>query len=251
MIDSHTHIQLISYYDLKLMHKYGIDSLVTCVGSAPVANSYLTIIDVMSTTLNLYRKNGREIGIDVFLGMGINPRNIPMDWEKSINAFSDFINKNDIIAIGEVGLDSGSDIEINVFREMVKLAKDYEKPLIIHTPNERRLEIVNEEIKIIEEIGISKDLVEIDHAGMDILPLIKEHGLNFGITVKVNRLSKNDVLKNIHEFERGMLNSDVTNVNDSDPLAVPNTVKFLKNHDVKDDIIERIADRNARKFFRI
>ncbi|MGC8620194.1 MAG: TatD family hydrolase, partial [Thermoplasmata archaeon] len=95
------------------------------------------------------------------------------------------------------------------------------------------------------------DLVEIDHAGMDILPLIEEHGLNFGITVKVNRLSKNDVLRNIHEFERGMLNSDVTNVNDSDPLAVPKTVKFLKKHDVKNGIIERIADGNARKLFRI
>ncbi|MGC9176657.1 MAG: hypothetical protein ACP5F1_06235 [Thermoplasmata archaeon] len=140
---------------------------------------------------------------------------------------------------------------MNVFREMVKLAKDYEKPLIIHTPNERRLEIVREEIRIVEEIGISRDLVEIDHAGMDILPLIEEHGLNFGITVKVNRLSKNDVLRNIHEFERGMLNSDVTNVNDSDPLAVPKTVKFLKNNDKEDDIIERIADRNARIFFSI
>ncbi|MGC9176656.1 MAG: hypothetical protein ACP5F1_06230 [Thermoplasmata archaeon] len=110
MIDAHKHIQLISYYDLRLMHKYGIDSLITCVGSAPQASSYSTIIDVMNTVLKLYRKNAREIGIDVFTGICINPKNIPLDWKKSINAFSDFINNEDIVAIGEVGLDSGSDI---------------------------------------------------------------------------------------------------------------------------------------------
>jgi len=251
MIDSHTHIQLISYYDLKLMHNNGIDSLVTCVGSAPLANSYLTIIDVIKTILDLYKKNAKEIGIDVFTGIGINPRNIPRDWKSSIKPFSDFIKKNDIIAIGEVGLESGSNIEKEVFREMVKLGKDYKIPLIIHTPNENRVKIVKEEIKIIEEIGISKNLVEIDHAGIDILPLIKEHDLNFGITVKVKRLSENDVLRNIQEFESGMLNSDVTNVNDSDPLAVPKTVKFLRDNNIENNIIEKISDNNAKAFFKI
>lgn len=134
---------------------------------------------------------------------------------------------------------------------MVRFAKLYDRSLVIHTPNTNRIWIVDDEIKIIKESGISNELVEIDHAGMDILPLIKKHRLNFGITVKRERVSKLEVLWNIEYFEDGMLNSDVTNVNESDPLAVPKTGEFLKKNNADSKIIERIADRNPRKFFGI
>lgn len=251
MIDSHTHIQLVSYYDLQLMGKKGVDAVITCTGSAPQATSYITVIDVTRTILKLYNENAKKIGLNVFTGIGMNPRNIPPDWMKFSHALEDLINVEKIIAIGEVGLDSGTDLERDVFREMVRLAKLYDMPLIIHTPNTNRIKIVDKEIKIIEESGISNELVEIDHAGMDILPLIKKHGLNFGITVKKGRVSKLEVLRNIEYLEDGMLNSDVTNVNESDPLAVPKTVEFLKKNNADSKIIERISDRNARKFFRI
>lgn len=74
------------------MQKKGVDAVVTCTGSAPEATSYITVIDVTGTILKLYIENAKRIGLNVFTGIGINPRNIPHDWRKFSHALEDLIN---------------------------------------------------------------------------------------------------------------------------------------------------------------
>lgn len=247
MIDSHTHIQMVSYQDLENMATAGIEKIVTCaVGSG--ASSISTYKDEMTNLLNVYVKNAKENGIELYLAIGIHPANIPPDWKNGLKMIEENISNEHVVALGEVGINSDRPIEEEVFTEMVKLSKKYDKPIIVHTPFKNRVEIVKKEIGVIEKIGLNPELAVIDHANLDIISMINEKGLYPGLTVKEGRLTSMDVLNNIDKFERGMLNSDVANLSQSDALAVPKTVKLLKAKGVDKKIIENISEKNALKF---
>jgi len=247
MIDSHTHIQLASYQDLENMAMAGIDRIVTCtVGSG--ASSYQTYKDEISNLFNVYRKNAKENGIDLYIAVGIHPANIPQDWKNGLSLIEEYLSDKSVVALGEVGINSDRQVEEDVFIEIIKIAKKHDKPIIVHTPFKNRLEIVKKESNAIESIGLNPELVVIDHANMDVISFIREKNYYPGLTVKEGRLTPMDVLNNINEFENGMLNSDVANLSPSDALSVPKTVKLLKAKNIDKKIIENISEKNALRF---
>lgn len=249
MIDSHTHIQLAGYQDLENMAMAGIDRIVTCgVGSG--ASTFQTYMDEISNLLSTYRKNARENGIDLYIAIGIHPANIPPDWKKGLPIIEDYLTNENIVALGEVGINSDRQVEEDVFTEIAKMAKKHDKPIIVHTPFKNRLEIVKKESNVIERTGLNPELVVIDHANLDIISLITEKGYYPGLTIKEGRLTPMDVLNNIDKFQDGMLNSDVANLGPSDALSVPKTVKLLRSKGVEKEIIENISEKNALKFLR-
>ncbi len=247
MIDSHTHIQLTSYQDLENMAISGIEGIVACTVGAG-ASTIQAYVDEISNLLNVYLKNASENGIKLYVAVGIHPANIPPDWKKGLSTFEEYMENENVAAIGEVGINSDKKIEEDVFREMVKIAKKNDRPIIAHTPFRNRAEIVKKESSIIEEVGLNPKLVVIDHTNKDIISLINEKGYYAGLTVKESRLKPEDVLNNINEYGNGMLNSDVANLSPSDALSVPKTVKYLKAKGVDRKIIENISRNNALEF---
>ncbi len=225
----------------------GIDKIVTCaVGSG--ASTIKTYADEISNLLNVYKKNAKENGIELFIAVGIHPANIPQDWKEGLSIIESYLGHENVVALGEVGINSDRKVEEEVFQEIVKIAKKYDKPIIAHTPFKNRVEIFKKESNIIEKINLNPDLVVIDHANMDIISMINEKGYHYGLTVKEGRLKPEDVFNSIEKFENGMLNSDVANLSPSDSLSVPKTVKFLKSKGVDKKIIENISEKNALKF---
>lgn len=71
------------------------------------------------------------------ISLGIHPWNITECWQRQLAAIEDSIDRQNIVAIGECGLDklkSPADIELQkeIFRAHALLAEKTEKPLIIH-----------------------------------------------------------------------------------------------------------------------
>ncbi len=249
MIDSHTHLHYSGYSEIHSMSVSGVTYAITCaVGTG--ASTLTTYKDEIENMINLYWKLGESLGIKIYSAIGIHPANIPQDWKEKIGIFENYLNHEHVVAIGEVGINSDRSVEEEVFFEMAKLGKKYDIPLIVHTPFKDREKIVKKEIDVIEKSGISPDLVVIDHINTDILDMVKKKNYHIGLTVKEGRLTFDDVYKNIELFENGMLNSDVANLGPSDPLAVPKTVQYLRSKGIKNEIINKISEENAKKFYR-
>ncbi len=89
-------------------------------------------------------------------------------------------NKNKIIAIGEVGLDKkwahDYDRQKECFRELIKLAKDIDKPLIVHS---RQAE--EDTIQIIEELEAKKVVMHCFMGKKKLVERIIKNGWNFSI----------------------------------------------------------------------
>lgn len=71
-----------------------------------------------------------------FSSIGLHPWDIKDDSEEQLNFIESIASNEEIIAIGEAGLDKLTstpiDVQIDIFRQQALLAKEINKPLIIH-----------------------------------------------------------------------------------------------------------------------
>jgi len=93
--------------------------------------------------------------------------------------------------------------------------------------------------------------VIIDHANLDIIDLIEDFGAVPGLTIRQDGLTPQVLLNHLERFQRGVLNSDYSNLRPNDPLSVPKTVRYLELNRACPEIIERIARYNAEEVFGI
>lgn len=122
---------------------------------------------------NIYRdfENLTSSGL---YSIGLHPWYIHADWKESFRVLKELSHRNNVVAIGETGLDKLCDtsfiIQQEVFIEHIKLANELQKPLIIHSVkafNEitRLLKTYNRSSKIIfhgfnRTLSIARQLVE-------------------------------------------------------------------------------------------
>ena len=71
------------------------------------------------------------------ISMGIHPWNITADWEQDFARIEQYANRDNVIAIGECGIDklrgvAGTEIQKEAFLAHAMLAEKVRKPLIIH-----------------------------------------------------------------------------------------------------------------------
>ena len=75
---------------------------------------------------------------DVFATVGVHPHDAASTDEKGFDEIARLAREPRVVAIGEIGLDyhydhSPRDVQKNVFRRMIALARELEKPIVIHT----------------------------------------------------------------------------------------------------------------------
>lgn len=75
---------------------------------------------------------------NVYGSLGIHPNHIEENYNNNLNFIKNNLNNPKIIAIGEIGLDyfrdkTKKELQIEVFNKFLKMAEDYNKPVIIHT----------------------------------------------------------------------------------------------------------------------
>ena len=69
---------------------------------------------------------------------GLHPCYLNENYEFELDQVKMFIDKNDIIAVGEIGIDlhwkkDNLDLQINIFKEQIDIANQYNLPVVIHS----------------------------------------------------------------------------------------------------------------------
>lgn len=124
---------------------------------------------------------------------GYYPMHVIEDGVESVKKEIEWIKKQDVMAIGEVGLDykeevDGSlhkDVQQEGFRLMIRLAKELDKPIIIHS---RKAE--SDVIDILEEEGAQKVVMHCFMGKKKYIVRAKELGYYFSVPVSVIKLEQ-------------------------------------------------------------
>jgi TatD DNase family protein len=144
-IDTHTHLFASEFND-------DIDIVVQNAIDNGVSKMLLPNID--STTTNNMLQLCNKYPQHCFPMIGLHPCSVKKDnIEKEILHVEEMLNKNNFIAVGEIGLDlywdtSNLSYQKVAFESQIKLAKKYQLPIVIHVRDS-----FNEAIEIVEKLN--------------------------------------------------------------------------------------------------
>jgi hypothetical protein len=244
--DTHTHSEGRSFLELREMAERGIKKINSCAFYPVTPLYYGTLIDLFRKLMEFEVSRGSKAGLKIYPAIGIHPRCIPPKWGRVV----EYMEENPPTIIGEIGLEEGSELEVEVLTSQLLLAKKLDIPCIIHTPRRNKESITEKTIEILEKLGFPETIAVIDHVSLDTVGMIHRRGYFCGLTVEEGKLSVEDTLEIVEEYEpeRLMLNSD-SGFSGSEYLSVANTAGHLLEK-FERDVVEKVCLKNAEFFFR-
>ena len=199
------------------------------------------------------RFRASQFGIHHFAAICINSKeaNHPELADAVMAMIPRYLEKENVVAVGEIGYDDMTDFEHKYFKAQLELAKEFELPVIIHTPHRNKKEGVKASIDLVRQVGIDEELVVIDHNNEETLPLVLETGCWAGHTIYPR--SKMDADRMVHLIkkygtDRILVNSSA-DWGVSNPLAVPQTRDLMIADGFAEEDMEKVFWDNPIELF--
>jgi len=170
--------------------------------------------------------------------------------EEVIALVPKFLNRPNVLGIGEIGLNKNSRNELRVFEMQVELAAKHHQLILVHTPH------LEDKLKgtrlILDALKSDRrpERVIIDHVEEHTVKMVLDAGMWAGMTLypetKCTPARAIDILET-YGSERLWLNS-ACDWGVSDPLAVPKTALEMKKRGHFAAAIENVIFQNPKKF---
>jgi hypothetical protein len=164
----------------------------------------------------------------------------------------EFLDRPNVLGIGEIGLNKNSRNELRVLEMQVDLAARYNQLILVHTPHLedkwKGTRLIIQALK--NDRRIRPERVIIDHVEEHTVDMVLDAGFWAGMTLypetKCTPARAIDMLETCGP-ERLWLNS-ACDWGVSDPLAVPKTALEMKKRGHLAPAIEKVVFENPRKF---
>lgn len=251
MIDAHIHADTRSYEDFEAMSIAGVDAAITCAHDPLRMSTSAVVLDHFHRIMTSDVRRAKDNGIKLYTAIGIHPRSICKDFEVVLNVLPSHLENENVVAIGEIGLETASRGEREVFRKQLTMAQDLGMKVIVHTPRSNKRETTTITLSLIKEY-IDPSLVQIDHVNASILDLLLDFEGILGITVQPQKMTPQEAIELLEEYgyDKFVLDSDMSS-SPSDILSVPKTVHRLKIAGIEDSNIKKVSLGNVTKFYGI
>ena len=209
--------------------------------------------DYFDTLLGWERFRAQMFGIKHFCTMGLNPKEANDDRinQGVLELLSDYVNREGVIAVGEIGYDDMTPTEEKFFMAQIELAIKHDLPILIHTPHRDKLDGVKRTLDVVKESGIEPGKVLVDHNNELTIPLVRDTGHVAGFSIYPNtKMTPDRMVEIFRRFgtERMIINS-AADWGVSDPLMVPKTMQVMRKAGIDESEIEKVVWHNPINFF--
>ncbi len=195
-----------------------------------------------------------QYGVQHYTWLCLNPKE-GEDRELTkevLNIIPEFLDRPNVLGIGEIGLNRVTRNELASFKDHVELALEHNQLIHIHTPH---LEDKYKGTKVIVETLAADSRIEpgrvmVDHAEEHTLGMILDNGFWTGMTLypktKASPGRAIDMLE-MHGAERVCVAS-ACDWGESDPVAVPQFVLEMRRRGHSEALIDKIVMENPASF---
>jgi predicted metal-dependent TIM-barrel fold hydrolase len=259
LIDPHIHMYSRTTDDYDAMSKAGIEVIIQpsfWLGSP--RTSVGTFVDYWEHMISFETKRAREFAIEHFVCISVNPKEAterPLGLD-AIDAMMNYIDRERVVAIGEIGYNMINDLEEEVFIKQMDIASQKKMLTTIHLPHINK----PEGMKRIEHI-LNADTsgkydtkkILVDHNDEETIAKTLDLGMWAGLSVyPVTKLSPERAIGLIKKYgpDRIMIHS-AADWGISDPLSVPLVARDMrKDGKFSRGDIEKVTFYNAYEFFK-
>jgi predicted metal-dependent TIM-barrel fold hydrolase len=254
LFDPHVHMTSRTTDDYQAMASAGIAAIVEpafWVGQP--RNHVGTFEDYFLSLLGWERFRAQQFGIRHFCTLALNPKeaNNPKVADGVIQLLRRYLEKDGVVAVGEIGYDDQTPAEDRYFGEQLELARQFDLPVLIHTPHRDKKRGTERTLALLKETRFPAERALVDHNNEETLALVLESGCWAGHSIyPATKMDEGRMVTLVqkHGSERILVNS-AADWGVSDPLKVPKTAQALRAAGVSEADIETICWANPVQFF--
>lgn len=223
-----------------------------------------------------------------FVAVGLSMMTRVQKWEQLIELLPEYLRKPNVVAVGETGIDPiqylGMEWPLEeqkaALAEEVRVAKEMDVPLILHTPIPKKAtynplwdadvaEVLSKlpaerykrhfldlDMEIINRIGLNHRRLVIDHADETIIEYALHEtdawvGIRVGLQVPRYYTGPEFFADVVERYgpERLMINSDYGAECGVDLLAIPKAIREMRRRGIDELTIRRVVFDNANECF--
>jgi uncharacterized protein len=254
--DPHIHMYSRTTDDYEKMSLSGIEVIVQpsfWLGSP--RTSVGTFVDYWEHMITYETLRAQNFGIEQFVCISVNPKESimrPLAFEATEIMEKEFVNRERVVAVGEIGYNIINDLEEEIFVKQLELCKRDNLLAMIHLPHIDKPKAMDKMQRIFDSNNYEFNNILIDHNTEETIKKTLDWGAWAGLSVYPNtKLSPKRVIDivNRHGSNRIMVNS-AADWGISDPLSVPLTAREMRKNNCKREDIDKVTFFNAYEFFK-
>ncbi len=189
MFDPHIHMTSRTTDDYQAMADAGITVIIEpafWVGQPRTQEG--AFIDYFNSLLGWERFRASQFGIRHFCTIALNPKeaNQPRMAEAVLKLLPRYLEKEGVVAVGEIGYDDQTETEEKIFARQLEMAKEHNLPVLVHTPHRDKKRGTERSMALVREVGVEEKMVLIDHNNEENLPLVLDTGCWAGHSIYPN-----------------------------------------------------------------
>lgn len=212
-----------------------------------------SFVDYFSTLVGFERFRASQFGIQHFCTIGLNPReanNVKLA-DEVLALMPRFLEKDGVVAVGEIGFDDQTDAEESALLRQLEMAREHDLPVLIHTPHRDKKQGTIRTIEAVRRAGVPEERVLIDHNTEETLPIVLASRCWAGHSIYPHtKMDEGRMAHIVKQYgaDRIVINS-AADWGISDPLKVPKTVAVMREQGIPEATISRIVWDNPVAFF--
>lgn len=212
-----------------------------------------SFIDYYDLLIGWERFRASQFGILHYCTMGLNPKEANnREMAKDVlEILPRYLAKDGVVAVGEIGYDDITPAEDEALSIQFEMAKEFELPVLIHTPHRDKISGTKRTLDIIRESGIAEEMVLVDHLNEVTLPLVLDSGVWRGHSVYPDtKMSETRMVALLQEYgtERMVVNS-AADWGKSDPLKVPKVGALMLESGFTEEQVSQVLFANPIEFY--
>lgn len=254
--DPHCHMSARTTNDYEAMAEAGIRAVIEpAFWLGQPRSSVGTFVDYFKSLTGWERFRASQFGIQHFCTLCINSKeaNNKELADEVLKILPNFLFKEGVIGIGEIGFDEMTPLEEHYFRVQLEMAAEHDLFVQIHTPHRDKKHGTQESIRLVQETGLDPKKVIIDHNNEETVEDTLASGCWAGFTIYPDtKMDAPRMVTLLQQYgkERMIVNSSA-DWGKSDPLAVPKTGQLMREVGFSEEDIEEVLWLNPIECFGI
>lgn len=254
LFDPHIHMTSRTTDDYQAMAAAGIAAIVEPAFWLGQPRTHVgSFEDYFLSLIGWERFRAKQFGIRHFCTIGLNPKeaNDPALAAGVLALLPIYLEKDGVLAVGEIGYDDMTEAEHQCLTAQLELAREHELPVLIHTPHRDKLAGTLKTLALLRELEFPPALALIDHNTEETLAAVLDAGCWAGHSIyPETKMNEPRMVALVQQYgpERILINS-AADWGVSDPLKVPKTAIAMREAGIDEDAITQICWNNPVRFF--